>query len=72
MGTKHTYKMLCPECEHVQDVYYDPARGFTTHRCHYCGHITDLKKNHKWITRENAKQMAHRLFKLAVGRINGG
>lgn len=71
MGIKYTHKMVCPECEHTQDVYYNPDRGFATHRCHYCGYVADLKKHHKWITRETARQMADRLVKLAIKRKDG-
>lgn len=66
-SARKTRKIVCPTCSHIQSVYYDPNRGFTTHRCHYCGSITDLHPG-RWISSKEAKQKADELLRRANER----
>jgi len=62
MGTRYTFKIVCPECGNIQSVYYAPTCGFTTHRCSFCGHVIDLTMSYEWIGIKEAKQRADDLL----------
>ena len=54
--------MICPICENIQSVYYDPSRGFKSHRCHYCGSVADLHPG-RWVTPIESKKKADEMLR---------